>query len=154
MVIPPGGLSRSLYCALANLHGRAFAGHGRGWSAHEIGGLAACPGGLLIVDDDAAPRGFSLFRQVGEEAELLTLAVHPEIWNNGLGRALVIEGCSALLAHGCDVVFLEVARGNGRALSLYRNIGFLVTGERRNYYNASETGTAYLMRLSLSSFTS
>ena len=154
MVIDPGVLSRSLSCALAALHGRAFAGHARGWSADEITGLATCPGVLLIVDDDASPSGFSLFRQVSEEAELLTLAVDPEIWNNGLGRALVIEGCRALLAHGCDFVFLEVARGNDRAISLYGSIGFLVTGERRNYYNAGETGTAYLMRLSLSSFIS
>jgi ribosomal-protein-alanine N-acetyltransferase len=154
MVIHPGDLSRSLSCALAKLHGRAFAGRGRGWSADEIAGLSACPGVLLIVVDDAAPSGFGLFRQVGEEAELLTLAVDPEIWNNGLGRALVSEGCSTLLARGCDFVFLEVACGNDRALSLYRSIGFLVTGERRNYYNADETGTAYLMRLSLSSLTS
>jgi ribosomal-protein-alanine N-acetyltransferase len=154
MVIGPGGLTRSLCCELAKLHGRAFAGHGRGWSADEIAGLVAAPGVLLIADDDAVPSGFSLFRQVGEEAELLTLAVEPEMWNNGLGRALLTEGCSALFAYGCHVVFLEVARGNGRALALYRGMGFSVTGERRNYYNIGETGTAYLMRLSLSASTS
>ena len=154
MVINPGSLSYTLSGELAKLHERAFAGHARGWSAGEITGLTAAPAVLLIVDDALTPSGFSLFRQVDEEAELLSLAVDPEKWNNGLGRALLDEGCKELVERGCKLVFLEVSRGNDRALALYRGAGFSIVGQRLGYYNPDETGTAYLMRLPLAPPTS
>lgn len=149
MVVGRAGLDHALSRDLSCLHERAFKGQGRGWKAAEIADLAIAPGGLLIVDHNVTPIGFSLFRQVEDEAELLTLAVDPKHWNKGFGRALLTEGCSELALRGCSELFLEVAVGNDRASALYRGLGFSVVGERRGYFSSDETGTAYLMRLPL-----
>jgi ribosomal-protein-alanine N-acetyltransferase len=46
-------------------------------------------------------------------------------------------------------LFLEVERSNAAAVSLYRSLGFVVAGERRNYYpDAGSAGSdALVMRL-------
>jgi len=68
------------------------------------------------------------------ECHLLTLCVHPDHQRRGFGRKLF----KLLLdrAHKLDagVCFLEVRRSNESAIELYRSMGFLQIGERRNYY--------------------
>lgn len=149
MQLTPGALTTTALTRLADLHARAFKGHSRGWSAAEIGDLAAASGSMLVVDGEDAPRGFALFRQVVDEAELLTLAVEPSRWNNGIGRALLTEGIAELSARGCQLLFLEVAVTNARAIAIYRRTGFATVADRPRYYGADETGTAHLMRLTL-----
>jgi ribosomal-protein-alanine N-acetyltransferase len=149
MLLRSGALTTAALTRLADLHTRAFKGHNRGWSAGEIGDLAAASGSMLVVDGEDPAGGFALFRQVVDEAELLTLAVEPSRWNNGVGRALLTEGIAELSARGCQVLFLEVAATNTRAITIYRRTGFATVAERPRYYGADETGTAHLMRLRL-----
>ena len=48
-------------------------------------------------------------------------------------------------------VFLEVARGNTAAISLYRNLGFVETGVRKSYYKRKDGQfeDALILQLSL-----
>ncbi|MBW3560159.1 MAG: GNAT family N-acetyltransferase [Proteobacteria bacterium] len=82
----------------------------------------------------AAEAGFILLRSVGPEAEILTLAVAPELRRQGLGRALLDAGLSAARQHGAEAVFLEVAADNAPAAALYAASGFTAVGVRRGYY--------------------
>lgn len=128
---------------LAQVHAAAFAPRTRGWSAQEIGDLAA-RGRLIASTDDA---GFALFSIAGDEAELLTIAVAPNRAGAGLGGALLSLGLSAIAAEA-RAVFLEVAEDNAAARALYQRHGFAEVGRRPRYYAGGEID-ALTMRLDL-----
>ena len=72
------------------------------------------------------------------ECHLLTLCVHPDYQRQGYGRKLLnllLDRAVKLDAKQC---FLEVRVSNESAISLYRSMGFVQIGERRNYYPGSE----------------
>jgi len=84
---------------------------------------------------------------VGDEAHILNLAVHPDHRGRGLGRRLVELVVQEAQAAGARLVTLEVRRENAPARSLYRKLGFVDTGQRRNYYGRGED--AIIMSLAL-----
>jgi ribosomal-protein-alanine N-acetyltransferase len=68
------------------------------------------------------------------ECHLLTLCVNPDYQRQGFGRRLfrlLLERAYKLDAREC---FLEVRASNAKAIALYRSLGFVQIGERRNYY--------------------
>ncbi len=97
------------------------------------------------------PGGFALGRAAAGEAELLTLAVHPDQRRDGLGRALLTGFEAEARARGAGVAFLEVATDNAAALALYRGAGYGYAGRRRNYYRsgADQAIDAVLLRKTL-----
>lgn len=134
--------------ALAALHAAAFA-PARGWSAEEIADLCQSPHVTCYSSSD----GFALVRSLADEAELLTLAVHPAARRLGKARQLMQAWLSTEAA---SVAFLEVAEDNTPAYALYAQLGFVVIGRRRCYY-VRPTGAkvdALLMQLALRSVNS
>lgn len=118
--------------ALAHLHAGGFAD---AWSAASLGELMAAPGTFgLVAEDGMDPCGFVLARAAGGEAEILTLAVRPEMRGRGLGRALVRAAAEAAAELGAKALFLEVAVDNEDALGLYAALGFTEAGRRKAYY--------------------
>lgn len=115
---------------LAKAHQAAFAPFSRGWSGDEIADLAAT--GILLADD--ADRGFALFSVAADEAELLTVAVHPEHRRRGLARDLLTAAQAALAAEKVLKIHLEVAADNAGAIALYKMLGYQVSGRRKLYY--------------------
>lgn len=101
-----------------------------------------------VVDDDGLVRGFAFFRVVGDEAELLLTAVHPDARRRGHGRALLATALDALVAEGVGRVGLEVRARNAAAGDLYAQLGFTRVGLRRRYY-ADDGDDAVLMDLTL-----
>lgn len=68
------------------------------------------------------------------ECHLLTLCVNPKYQQQGFGRKifkLLLDKAYKQEAVEC---FLEVRPSNTKAISLYRNLGFIQVGERKNYY--------------------
>lgn len=68
------------------------------------------------------------------ECHLLTLCVHPDFQRLGYGRKLfklLLDRAEHLGAKKC---FLEVRVSNATAIGLYRSMGFVRIGERKNYY--------------------
>jgi ribosomal-protein-alanine N-acetyltransferase len=78
--------------------------------------------------------GFVLGRVILDEAELLTLAVPPDLRGRGVGRHLLGEFARQAQEMGAGRLFLEVDAGNTAALALYAGAGWLPVGRRRNYY--------------------
>ena len=68
------------------------------------------------------------------ECHLLTLCVHPDHQRNGYGRKLFNLLLSRAQKQKAEICFLEVRRSNMGAIALYRSMGFLQIGERKNYY--------------------
>ena len=113
---------------------------GEAWTRSQLGGILPMAGVSLVLARDAdrgGAIGFSLFRTVADEAELLLIAVAPEQQKRGVGRMLLDDFLERVRNDGVSRVHLEVRDGNS-AVSLYREAGFSPVGRRRNYYHAAD----------------
>lgn len=130
---------------LAALHAACFAVP-RPWAAAEFESLLTSPQVVLIT----APHGFALGRVITDEAELLTIAVHPDARRQGVGRKLLSDLIDRVAACGAEALFLEVSTRNDSAIALYRAAGFAETGRRKAYYSdGPHQVDALVMRLEI-----
>lgn len=116
--------------ALTAIHGASFPAS-EAWGEETIGLQLGLPGVFGLVD---AADGMVLARVVGEEAEVLTLAVVPASRRHGLGGALLGAALREARDRGARAVFLEVSEVNQAARGLYAGAGFVEVGRRRRYY--------------------
>lgn len=79
-----------------------------------------------------------------DEAHIGTFAVHPDQQHKGIGHLLLATICEKLIDEHITRIFLEVRKSNIQAISLYRNFGFDIDGERKKYYRDNGE-TAILM---------
>jgi len=113
---------------------------GEAWTRSQLGGILPMAGVALVLardGEDGEAIGFSLFRTVSDESELLLIAVMPSEHRRGVGRMLLDDFLDRARNDGVVRVHLEVRDGNS-AVSLYRNAGFSPVGRRRNYYHAPD----------------
>ena len=119
--------------ALAQVHQAAF--H-PGWNEDELADVGSGPGVFgLLTEEAGAVTGMILCRTVADEAEILTVAVDPDLRRAGIGRALVAAAVGLARQRGALDIFLEVAIDNHGALRLYDEAGFAQAGLRRGYYD-------------------
>jgi [ribosomal protein S18]-alanine N-acetyltransferase len=115
---------------------------GEAWTRGQCLGVLAMPGvRLVLAERDGTPAGFAMTRTIGDEAELLLLAVAPGHRRRGVAAALlrtVVEDCASF---GVTTLHLEVRSGND-AVKLYARHGFAKVGERRGYYRG-KTGQLF-----------
>lgn len=130
--------------AMAATHARAFAGHGRAWSAAEFRTLLHSDHVFSLGD----ARAFALGRVVLDEAELLTLATDPAHRRAGRARACLTGFEALAAARGAVSAFLEVAEDNAPARALYRAANYSEVGRRKGYYTASDGTTVDALVLS------
>ena len=119
-------------------------GFGEAWTRSQCAGILPMSGvSLILARDNGHPQpvGFSLFRTVAGEAELLLLAVAPDRQGRGIGRLLLDEFVGRARAAGASRVHLEVRDGN-RAVAMYRRAGFMPVGRREKYYRGGD-GSQY-----------
>jgi ribosomal-protein-alanine N-acetyltransferase len=111
---------------------------GEAWTRSQLAGILPMAGVALMLARDSSDEalGFSLFRTVEDESELLLIAVLPENHRRGIGRMLLDDFLDRARGDGVSRVHLEVRDGNP-AVAMYRKAGFSPVGRRRNYYHAS-----------------
>ena len=126
--LPPG-----LALPLAAMHAACFPEDP--WDAAALGRILALFGvfGYLAGAADV-PSGFILARDLGEEAEVLTLGVLPGNRRQGVGRDLLDAVIAEAGRRGLGSVVLEVAADNEAARRLYADAGFMPVGRRPRYY--------------------
>src|SRR6476661_2819934 len=115
------------------IHAACFA---RSWDADAIAQFLDVPGCLALIVSpagDLPAQGFLIARSAGDEAELLTLAVHPDHRRIGVARALLVHAAACLRAAGARRIFLEVDEANASARGLYQSLGAVVVGRRKRY---------------------
>jgi ribosomal-protein-alanine N-acetyltransferase len=108
---------------------------GEAWTRSQCAGILPMPGVRLVLAKLGGGRvvGFTLFRTVADEAELLLLAVSPEFRRQGIGRMLLDYFLADAADSGATRVHLEVREGNP-AVIMYRKAGFSFAGRRSKYY--------------------
>jgi ribosomal-protein-alanine N-acetyltransferase len=84
----------------------------------------------------------------GSQADVVTLAVDPAHWGQGIGTALLSALVDEAGRRGYTEVLLEVREDNPRARRLYLRHGFTEIGIRRGYYQPSGVD-AVVMRKAL-----
>jgi [ribosomal protein S18]-alanine N-acetyltransferase len=90
----------------------------------------------LTLPGDPGPRivAYLCFRTVGDESELLNLAVHPDHRRKGFARHLMAFYIDVCHREKVKISFLDVHTGNQAALQLYRSLGYRATGKRTRFY--------------------
>jgi ribosomal-protein-alanine N-acetyltransferase len=91
--------------------------------------------------------GYVIAFAVGEDAELLNIAVHPEHRGKGLAGQMLDAVIIELGSRGVRNAFLEVRESNSAARSLYKSRGFTEIGRRRNYYRRPVEDALVMRRL-------
>ena len=114
---------------LAALHAAAFT-QSRPWSEREFADLLASP--FCFVVGDAT--GFALGRVIAGEAELLTIATHPDARRQGRGRHWLEAFETEAKDRQATEAFLEVAADNTPAIALYLSAGYEDRALRSGYY--------------------
>jgi [ribosomal protein S18]-alanine N-acetyltransferase len=109
------------------------------WNDSAIAELLAMPGsfGYLATISDTSV-GFAMALLLGEEAEILTLAVLPDFRRRGLGRCMLTTIVARCEQAGRSRLYLEVAEDNAAARELYRTAGFTAVGRRPGYYRRGQ----------------
>lgn len=113
---------------------------GEAWNRGQVLGMLSLSDVWMILAtaaDAAQPDGFALARRTLDEAELLLLAVRPEVRGRGMGRALVEAVSDESRLRGAQRLMLEMREGNP-ALALYSATGFAEVGRRRDYYRGHD----------------
>jgi ribosomal-protein-alanine N-acetyltransferase len=96
--------------------------------AEEEGALA------LVIETDNEISGFLAGRRVGDQAEVLNLAVATKHRHKAQGTALLTEALEEFGLRGVKSVYLEVRESNTGAIAFYEKHGFAKTGLRKGYY--------------------
>ncbi|WP_336287730.1 ribosomal protein S18-alanine N-acetyltransferase [Bartonella sp. CB60] len=85
--------------------------------------------------------GFCLCRLILDEAEIITIAVHPHCRRQGIGYLLIDSTLRHLHHERAIKLFLEVEENNLSALSLYQRFEFQKIAKRLAYYPSKDNRT-------------
>jgi ribosomal-protein-alanine N-acetyltransferase len=111
---------------------------------HEISAVYSFP---FVVEQNGMIMGYVCLMSLFEEAQILDIAVDPELRGRGVARRLLEYAIMVALEKGAEVLALEVRASNAAAISLYERCGFVCTGVRVKYYEGRDD--AVLMEKSL-----
>jgi ribosomal-protein-alanine N-acetyltransferase len=107
------------------------------WSEESFRRLLGVSPAIFLValfppDQDVA--GYVVAFAVGEDGELLNVAVDPKFRGKGLAGQMLDAVLIELGARGVRTAFLEVRESNSAARALYGSRGFIEIGRRSKYY--------------------
>jgi ribosomal-protein-alanine N-acetyltransferase len=107
------------------------------WDAAAVRALLEHPAAAAYVALIGNPKqtiGFVMSQIAGDEAEILSIAVDPQLQRSGAGRTMMEGLIRALRRAEITRLFLEVAADNEAAKALYAKLGFKEIGRRKGYY--------------------
>lgn len=88
----------------------------------------------VAVTDENEICGFAGMYVIGDESQILNIAVSPDFRRCGIGKKLLhklIDECEKL---NVVMILLEVRESNTPAKNLYKSFGFELCGKRKKYY--------------------
>lgn len=90
---------------------------------------------LIAYDSSDVPVGYCGVTVASDEADILNIAVLSSFRRQGIARSMMKKLLAAAGAMGARTVYLEVRGSAVPARALYRSLGFIEIGERKNYYS-------------------
>lgn len=92
---------------------------------------------IVALEEDRVV-GYLCLVSLFEEAQILDVAVDPEVRNRGIARQLIYFAENLAREKGAEFMTLEVRDSNHAARSLYEKLGYLHAGVRKKYYEGRE----------------
>jgi [ribosomal protein S18]-alanine N-acetyltransferase len=124
--------------------------YGEAWTSGQCISSMSLPGTwMLLAEVDGKVAGFAIARSILDDAELMLIAVLPDMQASGLGSRLLRYVTAHARKNGAERLFVEVRQDNP-ALKFYGFHGFKKMGERKNYYRRLDGGTSDAITLALS----
>jgi [ribosomal protein S18]-alanine N-acetyltransferase len=104
----------------------------------------------FIVESEKVVAGYAILRLItsASESEILNIAVKPEFQRHGIGTILLSEIVGFAKSRQIRSIWLEVRKTNFTAQDFYRRNGFVLSGQRKNFYT-NPTEDALIMKLDL-----
>jgi ribosomal-protein-alanine N-acetyltransferase len=93
---------------------------------------------MVATDAEGVVVGYICPMLIIDEGHILNVAVHPNCRGRGCGRMLVEHILAECRSQDAEFVSLEVRPSNTVAISLYSDLGFVVSGRRKAYYENGE----------------
>lgn len=107
------------------------------WSEESFRRLIGVKPAIFLVaenEPDGAVAGYVAGFSVGEDGEILNVAVAPDHRGHGLAGQMLDAVLIELASRGVRSAFLEVRESNEAARALYASRGFAEIGRRSGYY--------------------
>ena len=112
----------------------------RNWNEGEIEHLLKKGGGQgLIIYLSKKPIGYCFFRNLVDEAEILSLEIKSKYRNKGFGLLLFKKVELYFADNKICKCFLEVNENNSLAINFYKKIGFVYIKNIKNYYKINNS---------------
>jgi ribosomal-protein-alanine N-acetyltransferase len=92
----------------------------------------------FVAESDGIVVGYVCLMSLFEEAQILNIAVLPELRGCGIARLLMDHSEMIAREKGAELLALEVRASNCAALRLYEQFGFVRTGLRKKYYEGRD----------------
>jgi ribosomal-protein-alanine N-acetyltransferase len=119
-----------MYDELENLYALCFPEKKQKWTANDFSDLKKS--GCEII---ASQNSFVVWRNIGDETEILSIGVVPAARRSGTASALLQIIEQDIKQLGVKTIFLEVDEFNIPAIELYKKTGFFNVGRRPHYYD-------------------
>ena len=117
---------------------------------HELACRHAFRGFVAVPDSSADPMGYVIVLAGGGSADIVSVAVAPELLRRGVATRLLLFALAELAGEGVEEISLEVAVDNAPARALYERLDFREVGRRPSYYRRDrELVDALVMRRTL-----
>lgn len=97
---------------------------------------------IYVAVENGRAIGYAMLYIVCGEADIIRVAVLPEYRRQGAAERLLLKSFEH---NKTDAVFLDVRESNTPAIRLYKSLGFVDTGVRKDYYS-NPTENAILMK--------
>ena len=132
----PARLGPGDAASLAGLEARTFPD---AWDeAAFLAAFARPPFAAFGIRQESGLAAYATFHFLGEEFEVINIAVDPDLRSRGLASRLFGHVLQQADKAGMNQGYLEVRAGNVPAKKLYLRHGFAVVGVRKRYY--ADTG--------------
>ena len=114
--------------------------HAHPWTRGNFGDALNCNYLCKVAELEGQIIGYAVLMQGVDDAELLDIGIAAALQRQGQGRELL--QAMLALAHqlGRQRIVLEVRASNVAAIALYRSMGFVEIGLRRDYYPVENSG--------------
>ncbi|MDI6022220.1 ribosomal protein S18-alanine N-acetyltransferase [Leucobacter sp. UT-8R-CII-1-4] len=103
---------------------------------------------VVLLNGQGEIKGYGGLLAVGEDGDIQTIALAPEVRGAGHGRVLMDALLDEADSRGVRKVFLEVRADNPIARSLYASLGFTEIAVRPRYYQPDDVD-AVVMQLEM-----